>query len=321
MNIKRILAAASASVVAVSAMAVTSAVSFAETETKEFEYSVPFNSWNATEISTDDIVDGIDFDSYVINSISLESTGPISLQYGAIESSNWWVETGVDTSFDISDIGHSGNVDGGKPFKIITNVWCDAELDENGDEVKDENGDIVRSDKISDTDWHAYEGHEGETFKVTITIDYEAKPAESDDDSSDDNSDDKKDDTSSSKPEESKPEESKPEESKPEESKPEESKPVVDNTPKIKPAYDQDVPNVTSGPADQRPVPSIGYKDGTTNNGGNSGNSGDSGNSGNSGDSKPTDPTTPTNPSTGVAIAFAPALLAGAAVVVAKKRK
>lgn len=91
----------------------------------------------------------------------------------------------------------------------------------------------------------------------------------------------------------------------------------TDSTPKIKPADQQNVPAIGEGPADQRPVPSIGYKDGTTNNGGNNG-----GNSGNSGsDNKPADPSKPSNPNTGVAIAFAPALLAGAAVVVAKKRK
>lgn len=102
---------------------------------------------------------------------------------------------------------------------------------------------------------------------------------------------------------------------KEDESKPDESKPTV-NEDKLVPNHERPAPGeVHTGPNHERPVPS------TSNGGSNGGNSDNSSNSGNSGDSKPTDPTTPTNPSTGVAIAFAPALLAGAAVVVAKKRK
>lgn len=102
---------------------------------------------------------------------------------------------------------------------------------------------------------------------------------------------------------------------KEDESKPEESKPTV-NEDKLVPNHERPAPGeVHTGPNYERPVPS------TSNGGNNGGNSGNSGNSGNNSGSTPADPEKPSNPSTGVAIAFAPALLAGAAVVVAKKRK
>lgn len=101
---------------------------------------------------------------------------------------------------------------------------------------------------------------------------------------------------------------------KEEESKPEESKPVV-NEDKLVPNHERPAPGeVHTGPNYERPVP------GTSNSGNNGGNSGNSGDNSGS-DNKPADPSNPSNPNTGVAIAFAPALLAGAAVVVAKKRK
>lgn len=94
---------------------------------------------------------------------------------------------------------------------------------------------------------------------------------------------------------------------KEEESKPEESKPTES---KVLPNWKRPVPAIGEGPADQRPVPG-----GSTTTPGTS----------TPGTTTPgtSDPgtTNPSNPTTGVAIAFAPALLAGAAVVVAKKRK
>ncbi len=319
MNIKKILAAASASVVAVSAMAVTSLTSFAETEKIDVNLSISGSgdmektnqegetiTVSGGMAETGSITLGEYLEDYDLSTVTIEvelecDTGYANGAFGGSVGSNWqseqWELSGTSDTV-------SWTPDGGMSLESLQMQfwWINPNLvyDEKAEEPKP---------VIEDNGY-------GTLTVKSITIDGEKKQNEDDtsgdntsgDDTSDDNN--SKDDTSS------KPEESKPEESKPEESKPEESKPVVDNTPKIKPSHEQSVPAIGEGPADQRPVPEIQYN-------GTKGDNGNSGNTSNGGDStsKPTDPSNPSNPSTGVAIAFAPALLAGAAVVVAKKRK
>lgn len=421
MNIKRILAAASASVVAVSAMAVTSITSFAETKELSQTFEAVRDNWNATSFDSMELIDGIDMEKYQVTSVDFECDMPFILAYSSTdESINWWSQaSSPDTSYSVTDMNLDDTY-GPVQYQIVTNIWTEAVKDEDGNETGE------RLDTIEDgNDWKPYEGHYGETYTVKITVNYEAKPDDGGDTSDDTSSDTTSSDTTSSNTTSTPATDKAPTSLKDDGSKIETSFkegvfaagtkiavkedkaqsgtdkvafdisfsdkdgkevqpngevsvsiPVpaafkdaktlfvfhvekdgkytevksevkdgkitftakafstfvistkdlnapaasTDSTPKIKPADQQNVPAIGEGPADQRPVPSIGYKDGTTNNGGNGGNSGNSGDNSGS-DNKPADPSNPSNPNTGVAIAFAPALLAGAAVVVAKKRK
>ncbi len=102
---------------------------------------------------------------------------------------------------------------------------------------------------------------------------------------------------------------------KDEESKPEESEPAPTSEVLLPPNHERPVPGtVGTGPNYERPVPGATSTPSTST---------PSTSTPSTSTPSTSDPgtTAPSNPSTGVAIAVAPALLAGAAVVVAKKRK
>lgn len=373
MNIKRILAAASASIVAVSAMAVTSMTSFAA-ETKEAKLRLPLSgSWEQIDIGPDTVewYFGKDTDFSKVESIHITSVntqynpdgdalGCLTIQYSDKNGSNVKVGDGIDEGdIDASDINPddfwigigtgwdgSGWCDGGALVTItLTMMDADAQPaefknDDTNIEISAPAGALPEgtafsaapvADSTNDTQFafdlkFTKDDKEVQPTKaVTVKIPVPEKIKDAKDifvfhveDGKNVKVDCKVENGmvvfSASKFSTYIVTSENLNANKEEESKPEESKPTTSEV-KLPPNHERPAPGTThTGPNYERPVPS-------TTNDGNAGNSGNSGNSGTT--TTPTDPgtTNPSNPTTGVAIAFAPALLAGAAVVVAKKRK